>query len=162
LCITGNLDVGTGDVNFWNTYSGNTGSTNKAFTFLKALTPTSASQTIVNYLELFKINNTGNATLLGTLTQNSDYRLKENIVTLDENHTIDDIRPVEYTMKDDKAKKFGVIAHELQEIYPNLVNGEKDADNFQSVNYIGMIPLLINEIKMLKERVTELENKNNL
>ena len=42
------------------------------------------------------------------------------------------------TNKDD----IGLLAHELQEIYPFLVTGEKDGDNLQSVNYIGLIPIL--------------------
>jgi hypothetical protein len=46
----------------------------------------------------------------------------------------------------------GLIAHEVQEYFPFLVSGEKDARLYQSVNYIGLIPLLIHEIKLLKER----------
>ena len=53
----------------------------------------------------------------------------------------------------------GLIAHELQEIYPELVNGEKDGEQFQSVNYIGLIPILIKEIQILKERVRMLEER---
>ena len=60
----------------------------------------------------------------------------------------------------------GLIAHELQEIYPELVNGEKDGEQFQSVNYIGLIPILIKEIQELKKEIksvkielNELKNK---
>ena len=51
----------------------------------------------------------------------------------------------------------GIIAHELQEYYPYLVSGEKDGPENQSVNYIGLIGILIKEIKDLKERVKILE-----
>jgi hypothetical protein len=44
----------------------------------------------------------------------------------------------------------GLIAHEVQELYPSLVTGEKDGLNLQTLNYSGLIPILINEIKMLK------------
>ena len=54
-------------------------------------------------------------------------------------------------------KDFGLIAHELQEIYPFLVSGEKDGETHQSVNYIGLIALLIKEIQELKSRVKILE-----
>ena len=54
----------------------------------------------------------------------------------------------------------GLIAHELQEVYPFLVNGVKDKEELQSVNYIGLIPLLIKEIKELKQRVKMLEERN--
>ena len=44
----------------------------------------------------------------------------------------------------------GLIAHELQEKYPFLVLGEKDGANYQSVDYIGLIAVLIKEIQELK------------
>jgi hypothetical protein len=37
------------------------------------------------------------------------------------------------------------------------VTGEKDGEQLQSVNYIGIIPLLINEIKNLKKAVKALQ-----
>jgi hypothetical protein len=52
----------------------------------------------------------------------------------------------------------GLIAHELQEVYPFLVNGEKDGANHQSINYTSLIALLIKEIQELKEKVNKLEN----
>ena len=54
--------------------------------------------------------------------------------------------------------QYGLIAHELQEYYPDLVVGEKDGNEWQRVNYTGLIALLINEIKQLKRELTELEN----
>jgi hypothetical protein len=53
--------------------------------------------------------------------------------------------------------QFGFIAHELQEYFPFLVNGVKDGPELQSVNYTGLIGLLVQEIKDLKRRVNELE-----
>jgi hypothetical protein len=52
-----------------------------------------------------------------------------------------------------------LIAHELQEYYPFLVEGEKDGEQTQSVNYIGLIGVLIKEIQELKKRVLDLEKK---
>ena len=60
-------------------------------------------------------------------------------------------------MKDSNEKAMGVIAHELQEIYPFLVNGQKDGEIMQSVNYIGLIPLLIKEVKLLKKEMKVLK-----
>jgi len=45
----------------------------------------------------------------------------------------------------------------LQEHYPELVTGVKDGTEIQSVNYIGLIPVLINEIKALKINNQKLE-----
>jgi hypothetical protein len=108
----------------------------------------------------------------------SDYRLKSNVETLDNTYTIDNIRPVQYCLTpphsncinaynnveqtdnntmNEGSKTFGVIAHELAEVYPDLVTGEKDGTIMQTVNYTGLIPILINEIKMLKQRVKKLE-----
>jgi hypothetical protein len=56
----------------------------------------------------------------------------------------------------------GFIAHELQEQYPFLVTGEKDGTQNQSVNYTGLIPILIKEIQELKERVKTLESNQPL
>jgi hypothetical protein len=54
----------------------------------------------------------------------------------------------------------GLIAHELQEIYPFLVNGEKDGAKHQSINYNSLIALLIKEIQELKEKVKQLEKNS--
>ena len=93
-----------------------------------------------------------------SFTTTSDYRIKENIITINnKNFTIDNLRPVTYTNKISKTQDIGLIAHELQEQYPFLVIGEKDGPQNQSVNYTGLIPILIKEIKELKERVKILE-----
>jgi hypothetical protein len=87
----------------------------------------------------------------------SDYRIKKNVVTLDETFSVDNLRPVTYNNTQLKKQDIGLIAHELQEVYPELVSGEKDGEEMQSVNYIGLIPILINEIKMLKKELSDLK-----
>ena len=103
-----------------------------------------------------------------TFNSYSDYRFKTNITTLDERHTVDNIRVVKYNSVNDNSLHFGVIAHELSETYPELVKGEKDdPELFQSVTYTEIIPILINEIQMLKKenarlcsRIQNIENSN--
>ena len=60
----------------------------------------------------------------------SDYRLKENIApmtgALDK---VAQLKPVTYTWKADGSNGQGFIAHELQEVCPDAVTGEKDAVN---------------------------------
>ncbi len=93
-------------------------------------------------------------------TATSDYRIKENITPLmNENYNVDDLNPVSYFNKLTSQKDIGLIAHELQIHLPFLVNGEKDGQNHQSVNYIGLISLLIHEVQQLKSRVSELEGQ---
>lgn len=103
---------------------------------------------------------TSNQTITGAaFNATSDYRIKENVVELDETYTIDNLRPVKYTNKLTGKEDLGLIAHELQEIYPFLVNGKKDDETQkQSINYQGLIAVLINEIKELKNIL----RKNNL
>ena len=91
----------------------------------------------------------------------SDYRIKDNVTPLDETYGVDGLNPVTYLNTKTNKHDIGLIAHELQEIYPLLVNGEKDGDTMQSVNYTGLIPILINEVKNLKKENNNLETKHN-
>jgi hypothetical protein len=50
----------------------------------------------------------------------------------------------------------GFIAHEVQETLPMLVNGIKDGSTNQSINYSGIIPILVAEIQELKMKVKKL------
>jgi FtsZ-binding cell division protein ZapB len=91
----------------------------------------------------------------------SDYRIKENVKELDNKFLVDYLKPVTFMNKQTKKQDIGLIAHELQEIYPELVNGVKDGAEIQTVNYIGLIPILINEIKNLKNEVNNVKNEHN-
>jgi hypothetical protein len=53
----------------------------------------------------------------------------------------------------------GFIAHEVQPHFPMLVNGQKDGEGYQSINYIGLIPVLVAEIKDLKSQVKILHSQ---
>jgi hypothetical protein len=93
------------------------------------------------------------------VTLTSDYRIKDNIVPLDATYTVDNLRPVQYYNKNSKKEDIGVIAHELQEQYPSLVTGLKDGEYLQTVNYIGLIPVLINELQNIKKFNVSLQNQ---
>jgi hypothetical protein len=89
----------------------------------------------------------------------SDYRIKENIIPLDNYFKVDYLNPVTYVNKQTNKQDIGLIAHELQEHFPELVNGVKDGPDTQSVNYNGLIPILIHEIKILKTKMNNLEKQ---
>lgn len=73
------------------------------------------------------ISSTGTVTTYNTT---SDYRLKENISPmLGALDTIAQLKPVTYTWKSNGSAGQGFIAHELQEVVPDCVIGEKDAIN---------------------------------
>ena len=91
----------------------------------------------------------------------SDYRLKQNVQLLNEtNKSVDELKPIEYDLSGGNHD-MGFLAHEVQEIFPFLVNGEKDGKEFQSINYNGFIALLVKEIQDLKKEMKILYDKNN-
>lgn len=109
----------------------------------------------------------GNLTVTGTLFCNtifpilSDYRIKENVILLDNSYTVDDLKPVRYFNTKTEKDEIGFIAHEVQEVFPFLVNGEKDGEKNQTLNYIGLIGVLVKEIQDLKREVKDLKEKIN-
>jgi cytoskeletal protein CcmA (bactofilin family) len=124
---------------------------------------------------VFNINSNGNVGINNTSPQykldvggnvnatsynsSSDYRIKKDVVALDDTFSVDKLRPVTYNNINLGKQDIGLIAHELQEIYPFLVTGEKDGENLQSVNYIGLIGILIKEIQELKKDIRLLKEK---
>jgi predicted acyltransferase (DUF342 family) len=106
----------------------------------------------------FSLDVSGNIRYVAA-TATSDYRVKQDVKTLDGTFTVDNLHPVSYYNTLSNNQDIGLIAHELQEHYPFLVHGNKDDIDYQSINYTGLIGLLISEIQQLKKRVAELENK---
>ena len=100
------------------------------------------------------VNGTINAV---TFNATSDYRIKENVKRLDDNFSVDKLEPVFYHNALSKRDDIGFIAHKVQELYPYLVNGEKDSMDYQTLNYTGLIGILVHEIQELKKKVAELE-----
>jgi hypothetical protein len=117
------------------------------------------------------IDCSGNIIASGDLYANnfsglSDYRIKENVISLHDDKdkdkfTVDKLRPVHYSRKESQKEEIGLIAHEVQEVFPFLVTGEKDAEKMQSLNYIGLIPVLIKEIQDLKKELSEIKKQIN-
>ncbi|MFZ4724269.1 MAG: tail fiber domain-containing protein [Paludibacter sp.] len=125
---------------------------------------------------------TSSMTATGYFTS-SDKRFKKNIVSLDVTKSINGIlalNPVEYNLEqryikahrdtneiqlpmyDEKSqlfqkKHYGLIAQELQKTYPDLVY--EDTDGYLSVNYTGLIPVLIQSIKELNAEIEILKPK---
>ena len=97
----------------------------------------------------------GNATLSGTLTQLSDSRLKTSITPLQNSlSNILKLNGYSYKWKDsnkDSTTQIGVIAQEVQKLFPQLV--KEDKDGLLSVNYNGLVPVLINAVKEQQEQI---------
>ena len=96
----------------------------------------------------------------GTLTvtdvnSTSDINLKENIYTIENPlETISSLRGVSFDWKETGKSSYGVIAQELEEVLPELVG----TGEVKSVNYNGLIGVLIEAIKELKKEVEDLKS----
>ena len=98
--------------------------------------------------------NQGITVQANTFNATSDYHITDNIEPLDLTYyNVDNLTPVTYTNTKTGEQDIGLIPHELQEVYPFLVSGIKDGENNQSINYNGLIGLLIKEIQSLKAEV---------
>jgi hypothetical protein len=151
--------------------NGSSAAANRFWDLAGTTDPTAASNDKFNIYnntvgDILSIRGNGNAILMGTLTQSSDARLKTNIQPL--KSSIQNIRQLNgytYNWKEnnrDKEKQIGVLAQEVQKIYPELVN--QDEKGVLSVNYIGLVPVLIEGIKeqqkQIEEQTKELQEQN--
>jgi hypothetical protein len=109
------------------------------------------------------IRTTGSSTQFNT---SSDYRLKENIdYTFDATTELKRLKPCKFNFKADTDTTVeGFIAHEVAEVVPHAISGEKDAtddeDNpiYQQIDQSKLVPLLVKTIQELEARITALEN----
>ena len=110
-----------------------------------------------------KISTTGNST---AYTTSSDYRLKENVIPISNSiYRLNQLNPSRFNFIGEPNKTVdGFIAHEVQDIVPEAIVGEKDeVDNdgnpiYQGIDQAKLVPLLVAAIKELEARVQELEN----
>ena len=92
------------------------------------------------------------------LNFSSDSRLKDNVRTLvNSSDIVSKLRGVSFNWKDSGEAAYGVIAQELQEVVPQLVDTNENGD--LTVQYLGLIAFLIESNKQLLDRVDALESK---
>jgi hypothetical protein len=86
----------------------------------------------------------------------SDANLKENIQPLQSaTETINSINAVSFNWIETGKKSYGVIAQELKNVLPELVN---ENENGLSVSYLPLIAFLIQAVKEQDKRISELES----
>ena len=116
-----------------------------------------------------------NGALVGTIATNgsnctfnsvSDYRLKENIAPMTSAlATVAQLKPVTYKWKLDGSDSQGFIAHELAEVVPECVTGEKDAVDkngkpvYQGIDTSFLVATLTAAIQELKAEVDSLKQQ---
>jgi hypothetical protein len=99
-----------------------------------------------------------------TYSTTSDYRLKHTVAPLTIGlATVSALNPVTYKWNADDSDGEGFIAHELQEVIPHAVTGEKDAVNEdgtikpQGVDYSKIVVHLVAAVQELKAQNDELK-----
>lgn len=119
----------------------------------------------------------GNVKATGSVTAaafptSSDARLKTDIRNIDRSLSdrIMDLRPVSYKFnaedtvhyaypkdaKELQASHYGLIAQEVQEIFPDVVYDS--GDGYLSINYIELIPMLIQTVQKQQQQIEELQS----
>jgi len=103
---------------------------------------------------------TGSA-FVTTLTETSALRYKKYVKGLpSQTDTVYQLRPVHFRWKNNNKKDYGLIAEEVQKIYPELVTSGENGDAL-GISYTKLTALLVKTIQELTDRVSDLENKLN-
>ena len=115
------------------------------------------------------INGTGGINITGVVTatdfnSTSDQNLKENIRTIEDPLTkVVQIRGVNFDWKVSKISSVGVVAQEVEQVFPELVQltqqGEGGLGEHKTVNYNGLIGLLIEVVKEQQEQINSLNDR---
>jgi len=144
--------------------------TNASYGAMKViLTGASTSPSFVDWW--YGASQVGSVVTTGSSTQyltSSDYRLKENIVPM--SSAIDrvmQLKPSRFNFIGHENIVDGLIAHEVAEVVPEAVNGEKDGlrddgtPKYQGIDEGKLVPLLIGAIQELKQEIETLKKQIN-
>ena len=140
---------------------------------LRQLFQASSTTTSVSIQRFYNPNgNVGSIQTNGSSTSystSSDYRLKENVVemtgALDR---VSQLKPSRFNFIADADKTVdGFLAHEVQDIVPEAITGEKDAvdeegnPEYQGIDQSKLVPLLVGAIQELKAEIELLKTQIN-
>lgn len=106
-----------------------------------------------------------------TMYIQSDERYKENIEPMGETlNSLKSLEPVTYNLKDREtaggprrgaakdSERYGFLAQNVKEVFPELVH--TDNNGYMAVDYIGLIPVLVQSINELRAELAELKAEN--
>ena len=108
--------------------------------------------------------NVGSISVSGSSTAyntSSDYRLKENVdydfTALDR---VKQLKPARFNfIVDADTTVDGFIAHEVQDIVPEAVTGEKDGEEMQGIDQSKLVPLLTKAIQEQQDQIDKLSKE---
>lgn len=101
----------------------------------------------------------GSVTSQGSITSISDRTLKENMAPI--TYPLDRVNKMTgyiYDRVDSGAREVGLIAQDVQEVFPELVRPTESDSKLLSIAYGNMAALFVEAIKELNQRVTNLES----
>jgi hypothetical protein len=160
---SGNVGIGTTTPDAKLTVSANSGDVYPDNNVFEIASSTASATTT-----LFSIANTGNAVLAGTLTQNSDERLKTNIQSLNASSSlaaIDALNPVTFDWVNGifgVGDQLGFVAQDVQKLFPQLVSTTSPTaytpNGTLGLNYSGLISPIVAAIRELDQQLTNLAN----
>ena len=122
----------------------------------------------------FTVNSNGNATLVGGLTQNSsDIRLKENIQPI--TNSVEKVKSLSgFTYNWNKTAQdlgfkgeghdelqVGLSAQDVEKIQPEIVKPAPVDNNYKTIQYEKLVPLLVEAIKEQQQQIETLQNEIN-
>jgi hypothetical protein len=108
----------------------------------------------------YKLDVAGTIRATADVIAYSDERVKDNIETIENPlEKVKELRGVSYNRNDieDKSKKIGVIAQEVEKVLPEVV--EQDDEGKYSVAYGNMVGLLIESVKEQQKQIEELKSE---
>ena len=148
------IQNGTGAYNIFNYYTGTDGGSGCARYRLNNTSP--------SFFDFYyTTTQVGYITTNGTdifYANTSDYRLKEDLKSFDGMSLLEQIQVYDFKWKESDNRMYGVVAHELQEVVPQAVVGDKDQEKLQAVDYSKLVPILIKSIQELKAEIELLKN----
>jgi hypothetical protein len=159
----GSVHIGTGGTEA-------SGSTNGGVTFSNDTNGRKnliCATTSINNLELVEFRNpngtvgkimtNGSSTSFNT---SSDYRLKENVnYEWDASTRLKQLKPARFNFKTDNDTVDGFLAHEVSDIVPNAVSGEKDGEKMQSIDHSKLVPLLVKALQEQQKQIDEFKSE---
>lgn len=99
-----------------------------------------------------------NALKAASITATSDIRLKNIINRYSTQSALYNLSAVDFSFKgSDDSVHTGLIAQEVQELYPALV--KEDEHGYLSIDYCGVTALLVNDMKYLLNKISRLEQQ---
>jgi hypothetical protein len=107
----------------------------------------------------------GNLYVGGIIINPTDYNIKENISSISSNisDALDSLSCNQYTFKNDLTYQthYGFDAEEMEDLLPNIVYKTQDNMNYKTINYLEIIPLLVNKIQNMQTQINNLTNELN-